>query len=40
MVALVFAHEKTGWMAPEEAKKVKNPVKIHKSLYPEREGNL
>jgi mono/diheme cytochrome c family protein len=23
----VFAHEKTGWIAPEEAKKLKNPVK-------------
>jgi mono/diheme cytochrome c family protein len=25
--ALVFAHEMTGWMAPEEAKKMKNSVK-------------
>ncbi len=24
---LVFAHEKTGWIAPAEAKKMKNPVK-------------
>ena len=24
---LVFAHEKTGWIAPDEAKKMKNPVK-------------
>jgi mono/diheme cytochrome c family protein len=27
IVALVFAHEKTGWIAPAEAKKMKNPVK-------------
>ena len=27
---LVFAHEKTGWIAPEEAKKIKNPVKATK----------
>jgi mono/diheme cytochrome c family protein len=27
MTVLVFAHEKTGWMAPEEARKMKNPVK-------------
>ena len=26
MVALVFAHEKTDWAVPEEAKKVRNPV--------------
>jgi mono/diheme cytochrome c family protein len=26
-VVLVFAHEKTGWIAPEEAKKMKNPIK-------------
>jgi len=31
MVALVFAHEKSGWRAPEEAKKVKNPVKSTKA---------
>jgi len=24
--SLVLAHEKTGWIAPEEAKKMKNPV--------------
>jgi len=30
-VALVFAHEKSGWRAPEEAKKVKNPVKSTKA---------
>jgi mono/diheme cytochrome c family protein len=24
---LVFAHEMTGWIAPEEAKKMKNPIK-------------
>jgi mono/diheme cytochrome c family protein len=29
---LVFAHEKTGWVAPEEAKKIKNPIKITKEL--------
>ena len=28
--ALVFAHEKTGWIAPAEAKKMKNPVKATK----------
>lgn len=28
MVALVFAHEKTGWIAPEEAKKMKNPIQM------------
>jgi len=27
VTAMVFAHEKTGWIAPEEAKKMKNPVK-------------
>jgi mono/diheme cytochrome c family protein len=27
MVTLIFAHEMTGWIAPEEAKKMKNPVK-------------
>ena len=27
LVTVVFAHEKTGWIAPEEAKKMKNPVK-------------
>jgi mono/diheme cytochrome c family protein len=31
VVALVFAHEKTGWIAPAEAKKVKNPVKATKA---------
>jgi len=31
MVALVFAHEKTGWIAPVEAKKMKNPVKATKA---------
>ena len=30
MTVLVFAHEKTGWIAPEEAKKIKNPVKATK----------
>jgi mono/diheme cytochrome c family protein len=24
---LIFAHEMTGWIAPEEAKRMKNPVK-------------
>ena len=28
---LAFAHEKTGWKAPEEAKKMKNPVKATKA---------
>jgi cytochrome c len=28
---LVFAHEKTGWIAPESAKKMKNPVKAAKA---------
>jgi mono/diheme cytochrome c family protein len=27
---MVFAHEKTGWIAPAEAKKMKNPVKATK----------
>jgi len=27
LVTLVFAHEKTGWIAPQEAKKMKNPIK-------------
>jgi mono/diheme cytochrome c family protein len=31
MVALVFAHEKMGWIAPAEAKKMKNPVKVTKA---------
>lgn len=30
MTFLVFAHEKTGWIAPESAKKMKNPVKATK----------
>lgn len=28
---LVFAHEKTGWIAPAEAKKMKNPIKATKA---------
>ena len=28
---LGFAHEMTGWMAPEEAKKMKNPIKPTKA---------
>ncbi len=31
LVTLVFAHEKTGWIAPQEAKKMKNPVKATKA---------
>jgi mono/diheme cytochrome c family protein len=31
VVGFVFAHEKTGWIAPEEAKKMKNPVKATKA---------
>jgi mono/diheme cytochrome c family protein len=27
LTVLVFAHEKTGWIAPDSAKKMKNPVK-------------
>jgi len=27
LVTVVFAHEKTGWIVPEEARKMKNPVK-------------
>lgn len=30
-VTLVFAHEKTGWIAPAEAKKMKNPIKTTKA---------
>lgn len=26
-VIIAVAHEKTGWIAPEEAKKIKNPIK-------------
>ena len=28
---MIFAHEKTGWSAPESAKKMKNPVKATKA---------
>lgn len=28
VAVFAFAHEKTGWIAPEEAKKMKNPIKI------------
>jgi len=31
VAALVFAHEKTGWVVPEEAKKLKNPIKMTKA---------
>ena len=31
VTALVFAHEMTGWVAPEEAKKIKNPIKATKA---------
>lgn len=31
MMTLVFAHEKTGWIAPQEAKKVKNPIRATKA---------
>ena len=31
VVGFVFAHEKTGWIAPESAKKMKNPVKATKA---------
>ena len=31
IAVLVFAHEKTGWIAPQEAKKMKNPVKATKA---------
>jgi len=31
MTVLVFAHEKTGWAAPEKAKKMKNPIKPTKA---------
>ena len=31
ITVLVFAHEKTGWIAPREAKKMKNPVKATKA---------
>lgn len=30
VAVVVFAHEKTGWIAPAEAKKMKNPVKATK----------
>ena len=28
---LAFAHEKTGWVAPESAKRMKNPIKATKA---------
>jgi mono/diheme cytochrome c family protein len=31
MAVFAFAHEKTGWIAPKEAKNVKNPVKAIKA---------
>ncbi len=31
MTVLVSAHEKTGWMAPENATKMKNPIKATKA---------
>ena len=31
VAVFVLAHEKTGWIAPEEAKKMKNPVKATKA---------
>ncbi len=31
LAVMVFAHEKTGWIAPESAKKIKNPTKATKA---------
>ena len=31
ITVLAFAHEMTGWMAPEEAKKMRNPIKATKA---------
>jgi len=31
VAVVVSAHEKTGWIAPEDAKKMKNPVKATKT---------
>ncbi len=31
ITVLAFAHEMTGWIAPEEAKKVKNPIQATKA---------
>jgi len=31
VTVFALAHEKTGWIAPEEAKKMKNPVKATKT---------
>ena len=31
ITVLVFAHEKTGWIAPESVKRVKNPIKPTKA---------
>jgi mono/diheme cytochrome c family protein len=31
ITAVVFAHEKTSWIAPESAKKMKNPIKPTKA---------
>jgi cytochrome c1 len=30
-IVFAFAHEKTGWIAPESAKKMKNPIKPTKT---------
>ncbi len=31
MTVFAFSHEKTGWIAPAEAKKMKNPIKATKA---------
>jgi mono/diheme cytochrome c family protein len=35
-ISLVFAHEMTGWIAPEEARKVKNPIQATKTSIQKR----
>lgn len=34
MAVLAFAHEKTDWAVPEEAKKIKNPVPMTRESLP------
>ena len=39
-VALAFTHEKTGWIAPESAKKMKNPIRAQKPLSREEKKSV
>lgn len=38
LTVIAFAHEKTGWMAPESAKKMKNPIKPTKDSIQKGKG--